>query len=70
MSEIYNNLRKSIYKRIQIIAEGNKEFVTLEDGSVYYWSRQQGGALSASELRILADILDEKNKELHENSIP
>ena len=36
------------------------EFVTLEDGYVYYWPRA-AGALSADELRMISYILDDKN---------
>lgn len=37
------------------------EFVTLEDGYVYYWPIA-AGALSANELRIISYILDDKNE--------
>lgn len=39
------------------------DFITLEDGYVYFWpARDSLGAISAAELRVIADLLDEKNK--------
>ena len=38
------------------------DIVTLEDGYKYYWVAHKG-ALSASNLRTIADVLDEQNKE-------
>jgi hypothetical protein len=48
--------------RIITVAESSDEFVTLEDGFVYYWpSKEHYGALTATELRALADELDRRN---------
>lgn len=44
------------------ISRINDDLVTLEDGYVYYFQRS-AGALSAHNLRQIADILDEKNAE-------
>jgi len=41
------------------------DFITLEDGYVYFYPVHRKGAISASELRVLADILDAKNVEWH-----
>ena len=41
-------------------AAENGEFHTLEDGFFYYWP-SQGGALSAYQLRVLANHLDKLN---------
>jgi hypothetical protein len=50
--------------RIITVAESSDEFVTLEDGFVYYWpSKEHYGALTATELRALADELDRRNAE-------
>ncbi len=38
-----------------------QDFVTLEDGFVYFWVTERG-AMSASLLRKIADRLDELNK--------
>lgn len=55
------------------VAQERNEFVTLEDGYVYWWPTLQavqhpgggttggGGALSAHELRAIADELDRRN---------
>jgi hypothetical protein len=46
-----------------ITAEKMNEFVTLDDGFVYYWpSGFAGGALSAYQLREIADELDRRNE--------
>jgi hypothetical protein len=47
-----------MYKRITVQAED--DIIALEDGDYYYFPTKPG-ALSASVLRILADILDAKN---------
>ena len=39
-------------------------FITLEDGYTYYWI-VPGGAVSASELRKIADMLDKENAGWH-----
>jgi len=41
------------------------DFVALEDGYYYYYPEKARGAISASELRVLADILDAKNANWH-----
>jgi hypothetical protein len=42
------------------------EFVTGDDGCVVYWpSYKYGGALSAWELRVIADYLDARNAAWH-----
>lgn len=48
-------------ERIIEVAEKHKEFVTLEDGFVYYWP-SKGGALTPYHLRTLADELDRRNE--------
>ena len=50
--------------RIIQVAEERGVFVTLEDGFVYYWpfGPRVGGAISARELRQLADELDRRNE--------
>lgn len=55
-------MSKSQYKRIKIMSEERGDFCPLEDGYIYFWPNRQCGAISSSELRILADILDDKNK--------
>ena len=52
----YDKLRA----RIEKMSEERRDFITLEDGYIYYWPSGQG-ALNAADLRILADILDTKN---------
>ena len=44
------------------VADKDNEFVMLEDGFYYYWPKGQG-AIPAYQLRLLADELDERNKE-------
>lgn len=51
--------------RIVEIAEESKEFVMLEDGFVYYWPNKSG-AISAHELRALADEIDRRNRDWHD----
>ena len=41
------------------------ELVRLENGFCY-WHPQHKGALSADDLRLIADVLDERNAELNE----
>lgn len=43
------------------ILERTEDFVALECGYVYFWPKRPVGAISAVELRLIADILDEKN---------
>lgn len=43
------------------IKEKMNEFVTLDDGFVYYWPATGCGALSAYQLREIADELDRRN---------
>ena len=51
-------------KRVIAMAEERKEFVTLEDGYVYYWPEgSPHGAFPAVALRLLADELDRRNAE-------
>lgn len=49
-------------KTIVSVAEESGEFVTLEDGFVYYWPKGVG-AIPAYQLRQLADELDKRNAE-------
>lgn len=51
--------------RIIQIAEERGEFLYLEDGFLYY-APNGGGAISAHQLRILADELDRRNKDWEE----
>jgi hypothetical protein len=46
---------------IQKIDE-HEEFVTLEDGFVSFWPRENRGALTANDLRVIADELDSRNE--------
>ena len=46
--------------RIIKLADERGEFQALEDGFVYYWP-SSGGAISARQLRLLADELDRRN---------
>lgn len=46
--------------RIIKLADERGEFQALEDGFVYYWP-SGGGAISAHQLRLLADELDRRN---------
>lgn len=41
------------------------EIVELEDGFKYFWVKDRG-ALSAGDLRIIADELDDRNKDYQE----
>lgn len=50
------------YKRVQEMSEERGDFIALEDGYVYFWPTRQLGALNSAELRIIADILDGKNR--------
>lgn len=47
--------------RIVEIAAARGEFWPLEDGFIYYWPKKRG-ALSAGNLRELADELDRRNE--------
>lgn len=44
------------------LSVGDLELVTLDDGFVYFWPEANFGALSAHELREIADSLDRINK--------
>lgn len=44
-----------------------EDIITLEDGFKYFWPERVLGAMSSSQLRKIADYLDEQNKELEEN---
>jgi hypothetical protein len=48
--------------RIIAMCDDRNEFMQLDDGCVYYWPNSHG-AISATELRIIADELDRRNKE-------
>lgn len=52
--------REELKAKMERISTERKQFITLEDGYVYFWPTGPGAA-SASELRMLAEILDEKN---------
>lgn len=41
-----------------------EDFVTLEDGYVYFWAQNRQGALSSANLREIADELDKRNAPL------
>lgn len=59
---------EDLKERIISIAEKRGEFVTDVDGFVYYWpDGSPHGHLSSATLRILADELDERNKEWQAN---
>ena len=48
--------------RIIELAEASGEFVTDEDGFVYYWPKRcRSGHYAAHQLRALADELDRRN---------
>ena len=51
---------------IVVLADKNNEFVTLDDGFVYYWPNGAGD-ISSHELRTLADELDSRNKAWHDD---
>ncbi len=36
-------------------------FIVLEDGKVYYWPKTENGAMSAEQLRKIAEELDKMN---------
>jgi hypothetical protein len=56
--------RDELFSRIR---EREDDCVALEDGYIYDWPhRDTLGALSAIELRAIADVLDEKNKPWHD----
>lgn len=49
--------------RLVAMVEQWKEFITLVDGYVYYWPNpQRAGALSACNLRMIAEELDRRNE--------
>jgi hypothetical protein len=48
-------------KDIIKMADDLKEFVTMEDGFVYWWPSSQG-TISSHDLRTLADELDRRNE--------
>jgi hypothetical protein len=39
-----------------------EDFVTLEDGFVYFWASRVAGAMTSRELRDIADELDKRNE--------
>ena len=55
------NIREEYIARVISMTDERKEFVTGEDGYVYYWPEGKHGAQSAVDLRILADELDKRN---------
>lgn len=47
------------------MADKKKEFIVLEDGFWYYWPSRDG-AISAEQLREIAEALDHRNKDWRE----
>ena len=58
---------KSEKQRLLDLTNERSEFTMLEDGFYYYFP-SGGGGFSSHNLRMLAEILDEKNKP-HEDSL-
>jgi len=50
---------RSAYERIKRLAEERGDLLMDDGGDYMFWP--SGGYLSADELRVLADILDDKN---------
>ena len=50
--------------REKVIAscDENNEIGPMEDGFQYFWGKKQYGAMSAADLRVIADELDRRNK--------
>lgn len=57
---------KRLRERIEEHAKEHADFCMLEDGYYYFFPERNVGAISSHELRILADILDDMNKEWNE----
>lgn len=56
-------IKHDYQKHVVETAAERGEFVTLEDGYLYYWPNKENlGALDSSTLRLLADELDTRNK--------
>jgi hypothetical protein len=49
--------------RIIKLAENNNEFITADDGFVYWWPSRES-AMSSHHLRALADELDKRNEKM------
>ncbi|MGL5934183.1 MAG: hypothetical protein ACRCZI_01020 [Cetobacterium sp.] len=47
--------------KIEKMSDERGDLIMLEDGYVYYFPIRSGGAISSCELRILDDILDDRN---------
>jgi len=61
MSDQKSSAEQEMRRRI---LERPNDFITLEDGYVYFWvGGEHRGALAAVKLRLIAQILDEKNAE-------
>lgn len=56
-----NRAAEEIKERVLAVTEARGEFIALEDGFLYYVSRDNAGAIASHELRILADELDKRN---------
>ena len=49
-------------KRIEKIVDERRDIITSDDGYQVFWPTEIRGYHTAHELRILADILDDRNK--------
>lgn len=45
----------------RVITMAQRDFIAFEDGYLRYWPDKINGALSAADLRIIADELDRRN---------
>lgn len=51
--------------RLIELAQAAQQFVTAEDGYVYYWPKACSGALSPWQLRLIAEELERRNAPWH-----
>ena len=48
-------------QRVIDTCNNNASFIILEDGMTYYWPKTQDGAISAQQLRWIAEELETRN---------
>lgn len=61
--DVLSPKQQEAYDKIIKHHDLKNEFVTLEDGYVYYWPTDNCGAIPAYALRFIADELDKRNAE-------
>ena len=59
--DILTMTNEEMKQRVIEACNNNASFIILEDGMTYYWPKTQDGAISAQQLRWIAEELDIRN---------